>query len=122
VAGKPFGLNLGYGFSDRSSASENMVFYNGVAHKLTDVDFGIPRDTDNTAHYLEPWHFTSPDHRFEGVFMPILDRASNMDFKLIQSDQHQVFGRFTGQLILDGGEHLRLDNFLMAAEEVYNKY
>ncbi|HOM93424.1 MAG TPA: DUF2804 domain-containing protein, partial [Rectinema sp.] len=32
--GVPIGWNLGYGFSDRTPASENMIFYNGRAHKL----------------------------------------------------------------------------------------
>ncbi len=37
--GKSFGFNLGYGFSDRSPASENILFYNGIGHKLGEVAF-----------------------------------------------------------------------------------
>ena len=36
------GFNIGYGFGDTSNATENMVFYNGKAHKLEDVKFNIP--------------------------------------------------------------------------------
>mgnify|MGYP006376954913 FL=1 len=37
--GVPFGFNLGYGFSDRSPATENMLFYDGRAHKLDRSNF-----------------------------------------------------------------------------------
>ncbi len=42
VEGVPFGFNLGYGFGDTSAATENMLFYNGKAHKLSKVRFKIP--------------------------------------------------------------------------------
>ncbi|MCF7832425.1 MAG: DUF2804 domain-containing protein, partial [Candidatus Marinimicrobia bacterium] len=89
--GELFGFNIGYGFGDTSQASENMLFYKGKAHKLEDVTFHIPKDS-----YTKPWTFTSSDKRFEMQFQPILDRHSNANILLIQSDQHQVFGYFTG--------------------------
>ena len=42
VNGKPFGFNIGYGFGDTAAASENMLFYDGVGHKLDDITFHIP--------------------------------------------------------------------------------
>ena len=42
INGVPFGFNLGYGFSDRSSASENMIFYGGRDHKLGEVEMQLP--------------------------------------------------------------------------------
>ena len=42
VDGVPFGFNLGYGFGDTSAATENMLFYDGKAHKLENVTFHIP--------------------------------------------------------------------------------
>ncbi|MGN1419386.1 MAG: DUF2804 domain-containing protein, partial [Acutalibacteraceae bacterium] len=39
INGKPFGFNIGYGFGDTTAASENILFYDGVAHKLDDVSF-----------------------------------------------------------------------------------
>ena len=41
---------------------------------------------------MSPWTFTSDDNRFDMDFKPVLDRAANMDVKLLKSDQHQVFG------------------------------
>ena len=41
IDGHRFGFNIGYGFGDTSAASENVIFYDGVAHKINDVKFNI---------------------------------------------------------------------------------
>ena len=117
-----FGFNLGYGFGDTSAATENMLFYNGVAHKLAAVDFGIPQKPEGGDDFMAPWNFTSSDGRFEAVFTPIIDRASRTDAKLILSDQHQVFGRFTGKAVLDDGTVIPFADYLGFAEKVHNKW
>ncbi len=121
VDGKPFGFNIGYGFGDTSAASENMLFYDGVAHKLNQVAFEIPMK-DGKEDYLSPWKFTSDDHRFEMDFEPIMDRCANIDLGVICSDQHQVFGRFTGRAMLDGGREIHIRQFPGFAEKVRNKW
>ena len=117
VNGKPFGFNIGYGFGDTSAASENLLIYDGVAHKLSKVQFNIPEDS-----FLKPWTFSSDDGRFEMDFVPILDRAARTNALIIESDQHQVFGRFSGKAVLDDGTALELHNFLGFAEKVRNRY
>ena len=119
--GRSFGFNIGYGFGDTSAASENMIFCDGVAHKLSQVTFNIPMK-DGKEDYLKPWTFTSDDKRFEMDFVPIIDRASCTDVKLICSDQHQVFGRFTGKAVLDDGEIIDVKDMLGFAEKVHNKW
>ena len=116
-AGKPLGFNIGYGFGNTSAASENLVLYEGIAHKLSGVTFHIPGDD-----YLKPWTFSSDDGRFEMDFVPILDRAAHTSALVIESDQHQVFGRFTGTIVLDDGRTLALKDFLGFAEKVRNRY
>jgi hypothetical protein len=113
------GLNLGYGFGDTSAASENMLFYDGKAHKLSQVRFHIPGGEKD---FLSPWRFTSDDGRFEMDFAPILDRASCTDVGVIKSDQHQVFGRFTGRAVLDDGKVIQVRDFPGFAEKVENKW
>ena len=115
----PFGWNIGYGFGDTSAATENMLFYDGKAHKLSQVKFNIPGDEKD---FLSPWTFTSDDGRFEMDFVPVLDRASCTDVKLIKSDQHQVFGRFTGKAVLDDGKVIEVKDFPGFAEKVENKW
>ena len=121
-SGTPFGWNLGYGFGDTSAASENMLFHAGTAHKLGGIKFEIPGEAEGKERYTEPWKFTSDDERFEADFVPVLDRASCTDVKLIKSDQHQVFGRFTGKAVLDNGTVVEFTDFPGFAEKVSNKW
>ncbi len=62
------------------------------------------------------------DGRFEMVFEPILDRAAAVDFKVLRSIQHQVFGRFTGHVVLDDGSRMEVTDLLGFAEEVRNRW
>ena len=115
--GKPFGFNIGYGFGNTSAATENIIFYDGKAHKFDDVVFNMPKD-----NYTDPWTFTSSDGRFEMSFVPVLDRAAKIDFKLLVSDQHQVFGRMSGKAVLDDGTTLEIKDVMCFAEKVHNRY
>lgn len=119
--GADFGFNIGYGLGDTSAATENMLFYRGRAHKLSQVNFGIPMK-DGKEDYMKPWRFTSDDGRFKMDFVPVIDRASCTDVKLIKSDQHQVFGRFSGTVVLDGGDRLEVRDLFGFAEKVENKW
>lgn len=142
VDGHRFGWNIGYGFGDTSAASENMLFYDGKAHKLSRVSFNIPtkpkvyttkggccmpsgkqmETMEMIDDFMSPWNFSSDDGRFEMLFVPIMDRYSKTDVKLICSDQHQVFGHFSGRAILDDGTVIEVQNFLGFAEKVFNKW
>ncbi len=117
LEGKVFGFNIGYGFGNTLAATENILFYEGKAHKLDDVEFCIP-----SGSYMDTWTFTSSDGRFEMEFVPVLDRMANMNFGLILSDQHQVFGRISGKAILDDGTVLDIRDKMCFAERVHNKY
>ena len=117
VDGHAFGFNVGYGFGNTSAASENVIFWDGAAHKLDDVTFNIPESS-----YTDPWTFTSSDGRFEMDFVPVLDRAAKLDFKLIVSDQHQVFGRMSGTATLDDGTKVQIKDVMCFAEKVHNRY
>ena len=117
INGVPFGFNIGYGFGNTKAATENVLFYDGKVHKLDDVTFHIPQNG-----YMGSWKFTSSDGRFEMDFQPILDRAAKIDFKVLVSDQHQVFGKMSGKAILDNGTVLEIKDVLCFAEKVHNRY
>lgn len=122
LEGETFGFNLGYGFGDTSAASENMLFFGGRAHKLDQVTFHIPQKDAGGDDFMSPWRFTSSDGRFEAVFQPVLDRAAKTQVGPLGSDQHQVFGTFTGRAVLDDGRVLHMDRFPGFAEKVRNKW
>jgi hypothetical protein len=122
IGGHRFGFNLGYGFGDTSAASENMLFYDGIGHKLDRVEFRIPKDIDGKDDWMRPWNFTSNDGRFDAVFEPLLDRSALTNALVLKSDQNQVFGKFTGRAVLDDGTVLEMDHFLGFAEKVFNRW
>lgn len=115
--GHVFGFNIGYGFGDTDAATENVIFYDGKAHKLDEVIFHIPEDD-----YLKPWKFTSSDGRFEMDFEPVIDRAAKLNALIIGSDQHQVFGNMSGKAVLDDGTVLTVRDVMCFAEKVHNRY
>jgi len=117
--GNEIGFNLGYGFGDTTKASENMVFYNGKAYKLKDVEFIIPMDSNEKYKYLEPWIIKSKDESINLTFTPILNRNDNIDFKVLKSIQHQVFGKFNGTIKIEGKE-VKFNNLVSFAERVTN--
>jgi len=117
VDGKRFGFNIGYGFGDTSKATENMLFYDGKAHKLNDVEFII-----NKENFMKPWKFESSDDRLSLVMTPLLDRVDNTNLLIIKNFGHQVFGKFNGFVVLDDGTKLEIIDKLGFAEEIINQY
>ena len=117
INGKPFGLNIGYGFGNTTAASKNPVIYDGKAHKLDDVTFHFQKKD-----FLKPWKITSSDGRFEMDFKPIMDRVNEMDKKIIASIQDQVSGYLSGIVVLDDGTKLPVDRLLCGIEVIRNKF
>lgn len=117
-----FGFNLGYGFGDTSAATENMIFFNGIANKLDQINFIIPKNQSGEFNYMKPWVITSSDKRFEADFVPIIDRHTNSSAVIVSTEQHQVFGKFTGRAVLDDGHVIELKDFLGFAEKVNNRW
>lgn len=119
--GRTFGFNLGYGFGDTSKASENMLFLDGKSHKLDRVKFEIPQKNGKD-DFLSPWKFYDNEGRLQLDFYPIIDRKDVTDIGIIASRQHQVFGKFSGTVVLDDGSTLKITDKLGFAEKVFNKW
>lgn len=123
VDGVKFGFNIGYGFGDTSAASENMLFYNGIAHKLNQVVFNIPENANGKGFdYTAPWTFNDDEGRFDLTFKPLIDRYDNANALIISSNQHQVFGLFSGKVVLDDGSIVEFKDKIGFAEHVRNRW
>ncbi|KAH0790456.1 DUF2804 domain-containing protein [Histomonas meleagridis] len=122
IDGIKFGFNLGYGFTDRSPATENVLFYGDKVHKLNEVVFEIPTNEKGEYEYDKQIKVESDDKRLNLVFTPIVDRSSNFNLLIIASNQHQVFGRFSGKAVLDDGKEIDVNDFLGFIEVVKNRY
>jgi hypothetical protein len=120
--GRAVGLNLGYGFGDTSAATENMLFVDGIAHKLEHVVFEIPKNATGGDDFMKPWYIHDHDGRLDLTFQPLLDRADCTSVVVIESDQHQVFGLMSGTAVLDDGTPVEFKDVLCFAEKVHNQY
>lgn len=110
--GRTLGLNMGFGFGDTSAATENAVILNGRIHKLGQVDFDY--DSQN---FTGPWRMCSSDGRLDLTFQPFFERVARTDVKVVTSEVHQMFGRYSGSFITDEGEKITVKDLVGFAEE-----
>lgn len=112
-----FGFNIGWGFGDLSYANENMFFWNGKAYKLGTLE--VSREEK---HYLAPWHFVSEDKRFEMTMAPIFDNHTQTKVAFINNRCHQIFGYFSGRVVLPGGKLIQINHLLAFCEHAINNW
>lgn len=115
--GRTVGLNLGRGFGDTSAATENCLVLNGRIHKLDEVSFDY-----NPQNYCNPWKFIDTSGRLELEFVPFKERVARTDLKLIFSEVHQMFGRYSGLVTADSGEVIYIENLIGFAEEHHARW
>lgn len=118
VDGRRVGFNIGYGFGDTSAATENMLFVDGIAHKLDRVTFHMPPGAPDSG----AWHFSSNDGRFTMTMQPIVNRHHTTNLGLFRTAQDQLFGLFSGEVHLDDGTVLTIRDLPGFAEEVRNRW
>ena len=114
VDGVPIAFNIGYGFGDLSTHTENIIFYEGRAHKIDEVIFHH-EDRDPT----KPWKFTSNDNRFNMTLKPIIPHKEKLNFGIIYLNSSLLHGHYSGEIILDNGEKLKIKELLGHAEDIY---
>jgi hypothetical protein len=116
--GKLFGFEIGWGFGDMSAASENMLFYDGKANKIGAIN--LYRNENNI---MEPWYFKSDDGRFDMIMNPIRDNyTSSRVAGLIGNICHQVFGNWSGKVVLDDGKTIEIHDFIAFCENSDNRW
>jgi hypothetical protein len=111
------GLNLGKGFGDLSKATENCLILNGKIHKLAQVDFGY-----DPGHTMRPWKFTDSEGRLSLDFIPFKERVAKTNLGIITSEVHQVFGKYSGAVVTNQGEQLRIAYLTGFAEEHHARW
>ncbi|MGV9170963.1 MAG: DUF2804 domain-containing protein [Promethearchaeia archaeon] len=114
VDGVPVAFNIGYGFGDLSTHTENIVFYDGKAHKLDKVFF-----ENHSRDPTKPWQFHSNDGRFEMELTPLIPQSSRLDLGVLKSDSVLLHGYYSGYVILDDGSKIEIENMLGHAEDIF---
>ena len=110
--GRNVGLNLGCGFGDTSAATENAIILDGKIHKLDQVTFEY-----DSQDFMKRWKFRDNQDRLDLDFVPFKDRFAATKLLVIDSEVHQLFGRYSGKIIADDGEEIELAGLIGFAEE-----
>lgn len=112
AGGAPIGLNLGKGFGDLSSATENCLVLSGRVHKLDQVSFEY-----DPLNFMQPWRFKENQGRLDLLFTPFFERVARTNLGLIFSEAHQLFGRYSGTALTSDGVALQIEDLVGFAEE-----
>jgi hypothetical protein len=115
--GRTVGLNLGCGFGDTSAATENCLIVDGVIHKLDQLSFDY-----SSKDYMASWKFKDSEGRLDLDFQPFIERVAQTDLKLIYSEVHQMFGRYSGLVKCDDGEEIAIQDLIGFAEEHHARW
>jgi hypothetical protein len=110
--GRMVGLNLGTGFGDTTAATEDALILKNSIHKLNRVNWDYV-----SGDYMKPWKFKDRQGRLDLVFAPFRDRVATTRLGIIDSEVHQMFGRYSGLVVADDGEEINLDGLIGFAEE-----
>ena len=104
--GVPFGWNIGYGFGDNSVATENMLFYEGKAHKLS-------RESRKDKSVNTAWNVTDRQ-TLEPVTAKWIEGAETMEY--INSNREQSGTRITLVLRPKYAKNLSLQRLVHAVQ------
>jgi hypothetical protein len=115
--GKRVGFNIGFGEENNARASGNSVVYDGVLHKLGEIDWSYDR-TD----IMQPWYFQSRDDRFDMVLEPFLDQSARIDLGIYSTDTTKVQGNVSGRMVLDDGTMVAVQDMLGFSEHCLQKW
>ncbi len=115
------GFNLGYGFGDTSSSSENMLFLNKEAYKLNDVKFYFKKK-NGREDFNAPIKVVSESKDINLTFTPIIDRHEDTNFLILASFQHQIFGKFNGTIKTSDNKIIEFNDSIGFLEKVKNRW
>jgi hypothetical protein len=112
--GRAVGVNLGGAWTDGTGHTENAIFVDGRISKLSeDVGFGYDR-TD----FMKPWTIrTRTSDRIDLRLAPIFEREAKTNLLVIKSEVHQLIGRYSGTIVPDDGDAIRIDGIFGWVEQ-----
>ena len=117
--GHVVGLQLGGQWTRGTGMTENALCIDGRLHKLGE-ELVLRYDR---ADFMAPWHLHTPvSRRVDLTFTPFHERRGQLELRVARTEIHQLFGRFSGTVIDDGGGRLQLRGLLGWAEEHQAKW
>ncbi|MCB1261624.1 MAG: DUF2804 domain-containing protein, partial [Acidimicrobiales bacterium] len=117
-SGPVVGLQFGAKWTEGTGATENGVLVDGRLTKIGDELVWDYRWDDP----LAPWRITAPDGSVELTLTPRHDKHTRVEAGVMGMEVHQVFGRWSGTVVPDGGDPLVLDGIVGFAEESRSRW
>lgn len=115
--GERIGLNLTHNLvQEPRRYHENGLWRNGQLSLLSPPTFSL-----DSTNILAPWTLTTEDGEVQLTFIPEGFRKERLRLGIIASDFHQCFGRFEGDVHVDG-EHLRITDAYGVCEDHFAKW
>ena len=116
VDGRTVSLQVGGRWTDGTGSTENALFVDGVAHKISE-DVVWEYDTTD---WMRPWRVHG--ERLDVAFTPFHERAARTDLGVVASEVHQCFGHWTGWATTSDGASVPVDGIVGWAEEARNRW
>ena len=112
--GRTIGLNLGGAWTDGTGMTENAILIDGHISKVAaDLQFLYDR-----SDFMKPWRVrTEPPGQIDLRFEPFFERVAATNLLLLRSNVHQMFGRYSGSVIPDGGVPVEIEGLLGWVEQ-----
>jgi hypothetical protein len=119
VDGHAVGANMGAGWTDGTSLTENGLIYDGELFKLTE-DIRFEYDPHN---FMAPWTMKSTlTPAVDLKFVPFYERVACTDAVVIRSEVHQMIGKYYGKLLPIGKPEIMIDGVVGWAEEHHARW
>ena len=116
VADRLVSLQIGGTWTDGTGSTENAVFVDGVAHKISD-DLAWDYDRLN---WMYPWHIRGGG--LAVTFRPFHERVARTSLLVVAAETHQLFGVYEGWARTPSGERVSVDGLIGWAEESRNRW
>lgn len=113
------GMNLGGKWTDGTGMNENGIFVDGRLTKLhEDICWEY-----STIDFMKPWKLsTTVTDRVRLTFTPFYERIANTNALVIQSEVHQMIGRYDGTITPDNGEPIEIHDQIGWAEDHHARW
>lgn len=101
---------------DGTGPTENSLLVDGRLHKVSEELVWEYDVTD----FMAPWRIHG--ELADLTFTPFYDKSSSMNLLIFSGNTHQCFGHYSGWMLDDGVQQIRVDGLLGFAEAVHNRW
>ncbi len=117
--GQVIGLQFGGKWTDGTGYTENGLCLNGRLHKIGE-DLDIQYDRSD---FMKPWSLTAPrSGRVNLKFEPFLEKPLKVPLGLAGVELHLCIGYFSGEILTDERESVRIRKLVGWAEEMQARW